>query len=41
MKENESENPPFLKSWKNVYILVIGVEIIIIISLYFFTAHYK
>ena len=41
MKEPESENPPFLRSWKNIYILVIAVEVLIIVSLYFFTAHYK
>jgi hypothetical protein len=41
MKNQEEEKSPILKSWRNVYALVIGVLIIVIISLYFFTEHYK
>jgi cell division protein FtsN len=41
MKHPEEEKSPILKSWRNVYALVIGVLITVIISLYFFTQHYK
>ena len=41
MKNQEEEKSPILKSWRNVYALVIGVLIVVIISLYFFTKHYK
>lgn len=40
MKEKE-EKPPFLKTWNNVYLLVIGTLVGIIISLYLFTQIYK
>lgn len=35
------EKSPILKSWKNVYALVIGVLTLVIVLLYFFTQHYK
>jgi hypothetical protein len=41
MNHQEEEKSPILKSWRNVYALVIGVLIVVIISLYFFTQHYK
>lgn len=41
VKEEESEHPPFLKTWKNVYLLVLGVEVILILALYLFTAYFK
>jgi hypothetical protein len=41
MKNQEEEKSPILKSWRNVYALVIGVLIAVIISLYFFTQYYK
>lgn len=41
MENQEEEKSPILKSWRNVYALVIGVLIVVIISLYFFTQHYK
>lgn len=40
MKDTE-EKPPILKTWSNVYLLVIGTLVAIIISLYFFTQYYK
>jgi len=39
--EKEEDKSPILKSWKNVYALVIGVLICVIVFLYFFTQHYK
>ncbi len=39
--EEKEEQPPILKSWPNVYALVIGVLILVIISLYIFTCYYK
>ncbi|MES2762123.1 MAG: hypothetical protein V4677_07950 [Bacteroidota bacterium] len=40
--DNEEENrSPILGSWKNVYALVIGVLVAVIVFLYFFTQHYK
>jgi len=41
MNNLEEEKSPILKSWRNVYALVIGVLTAVIISLYFFTQHYK
>lgn len=41
MTEPENENPPFLKSWRNVYVLVIATEVAIIMALYFFTQYFK
>ncbi len=35
------EKPPILKTWKNVYLLVIGTLVVIIVSLYLFTQYYK
>jgi len=39
--EDQEEKSPILKSWRNIYALVIGVLIVVIISLYIFTQHYK
>lgn len=39
--EPENESPPFLKNWRNVYVLVIAVEVVIIVALYFFTQYFK
>jgi uncharacterized membrane protein YgaE (UPF0421/DUF939 family) len=39
--EELEEKSPILKSWRNVYALVIGVLIAVIVSLYLFTQHYK
>ena len=41
MDNQEEEKSPILGSWRNVYALVIGVLITVIVSLYFFTQHYK
>lgn len=41
MNNLEEEKSPILKSWRNVYALVIGVLVAVIISLYFFTQYYK
>ncbi len=40
MEEEEEENPPILRTWRNVYSLVIVVEIVVILSLYFFTRYF-
>ena len=37
----EEEQPPILGSWRNVYLLVVGVLIAVIIGLYFFTETFK
>ncbi len=37
----EEEQPPILKTWANVYALVIGVLVLIIVSLYLFTSYFK
>lgn len=37
----EKEKPPFLKTWKNVYLLVIAVELLIVLFLYAFTQYFK
>jgi len=37
----EEEKPPFLGSWKNVYALVAGVLVALIIVFYFFTKHFE
>jgi hypothetical protein len=37
----EEEKSPILKSWRNVYALVIGALIAMIIFLYFFTGYFK
>jgi len=36
----EEEKPPILKNWKNLYALVIGTLIVLIILFYFFTKHF-
>lgn len=41
MTNKENENAPILKTWRNVYTLVIVVEAVVIISLYFFTRYFK
>lgn len=41
MGNQEEEKSPILKSWRNVYALVIGVLVAVIVSLYFFTQYYK
>ncbi|MDF2449613.1 MAG: hypothetical protein K0R26_2117 [Bacteroidota bacterium] len=38
---DENQKSPILGTWKNVYALVIGVLVAIIISLYLFTEHYQ
>jgi hypothetical protein len=37
----EEEKSPILGSWGNVYSLVIGVLVVIIVLLYSFTAYYQ
>jgi hypothetical protein len=39
--DEQEEKPPILKTWRRVYTLVISVEIIVILFLYFFTQHFK
>jgi len=41
MNEKESEAPPILKKWRNVYILVIATELAIIVSLYLLTQYFR
>jgi hypothetical protein len=41
MEKHEEEPSPILKSWSNVYALVIGSLVAIMIALYFFTQHFK
>lgn len=41
MQHAEDENSPILGSWRNVYILVIVAEVIVIGFLYFFTQYFK
>jgi hypothetical protein len=38
---NEEEKSPILGSWRNVYALVIGVLVAIIVVLYIFTKYYQ
>jgi uncharacterized protein YpmS len=35
------EKPPILKTWKNLYALVIAVLVILIVVFYLFTKHFK
>ena len=37
----EDEKPPILKTWKNLYTLVIAVLVVIVVLLYFFTKHFS
>ena len=41
INEEEEEKSPILGSWRNVYALVIGVLVLIIVLLYIFTQHYQ
>lgn len=38
---NEEEKSPILGSWRNVYALVIGVLVVVIVLLYAFTLYFK
>lgn len=40
MIDGQENKSPF-KCWKNVYAFVIGVLVMVIVSLYFFTRHYQ
>lgn len=37
----EDEKPPILKSWRNLYLLVIGAHILVMVLLYLFTNIFK
>lgn len=41
MQETEDEKSPILGTWRNVYTVVIVVEIIVVAFLYFFTQYFK
>ncbi len=41
MINEEEEKSPILGSWRNVYALVIGVLVLIIVLLYLFTQQYQ
>jgi hypothetical protein len=38
---NEEKKSPILGSWRNVYALVIGVLVVVIVLLYAFTQYFK
>ena len=38
---SQKDKTPFLKSWRNVYALVIVVLVLVILSMYFFMQHFK
>jgi hypothetical protein len=40
MQEEKEEPSPILKSWRNVYLLVIGTEAVIIVLLYLLTRYF-
>lgn len=37
----EEEKPPILRTWRNVYALVIGVLVLLMVLFYFFTKHFE
>jgi hypothetical protein len=37
----EEEKPPFLKSWRNVYLLVVLVLVVQIVVYYLFTKYFE
>ncbi|MCE3225489.1 MAG: hypothetical protein K0S32_40 [Bacteroidetes bacterium] len=37
----DKEKSPILGSWKNVYVLVIGVLVLCIVFFYFFTKYFE
>lgn len=39
--EDQQEKPPILKTWANVYIMIIAVTIALMILFYFFTKHFQ
>jgi hypothetical protein len=39
--EEKDEKPPFLKTWRNVYALVIGTLVVLIILFYLFTKYFE
>ena len=41
MEKLPEEKPPFLKTWKNVYLLVIGVLAAVILLFYIFKSIYQ
>ncbi len=41
MNELPDEKPPFFKSWKTWYLLVIGFLVVLIILFYLFTKHFS
>lgn len=41
MEKHEEEPSPILKSWSNVYALVIGTLLAVMLFLYLFTNHFK
>lgn len=41
MHNEEEEKSPILGSWRNVYALVIGVLVLIMVLLYIFTKQYQ
>lgn len=41
VEQEAEEKPPYFKSWKGWYLLVIGNLIFLIILFYLFTIHYS
>ena len=41
MKEAGEEKPPILGTWTNLYLLLAGVLVVLIILFYFFTKHFE
>lgn len=39
--EEKDEKPPFLNTWGNVYVLVVGTLVVLIILFYLFTKHFE
>jgi len=41
LKEKDNTKPPVMGSWKNLYILVLSVLIVLILVFYAITQYYK
>ncbi|MFX3625727.1 MAG: hypothetical protein ACN6I4_00040 [bacterium] len=40
-EKEQEEKPPILGTWRNVYTLVIGTLVVLILLFYLFTQYYK
>ena len=41
MKEADEERPPVLGTWRNIYGVLVGALILLVIFFYFFTKHFE